>query len=253
MVTNGNSQSRTALLSGSGKPAERRYTHHRVSTQWGKLSSEQATDANFSIRWLDRRYIMTHSIRCHCGRLKGTLQSTREVNRCLCYCTDCQAFAHYLKRGTEILDASGGSGIVQTLPMNIAFTEGLDQLACMRLTPKGLLRWYARCCNTAIGNTLPNFKFSFIGLIDDCLAMKQGSLDEAFGPVHMHVHTRHAKGNPKPTANGLPGGYWRVGRMILTSRLNGDYRKNPFFSDTGAPIATPAVLGEDELHEIKNS
>jgi hypothetical protein len=194
---------------------------------------------------------MIHSIQCRCGRLKGTLRHTKDINRCLCYCTDCQAFAHFLKRETVILDDSGGSDIIQTLPRHVTFIEDLDYLACMRLTPKGLLRWYTTCCNTAIGNTLSNFKLSFVGLIDDCLAVEQGSLDEAFGPVGMHVHTRHARGNPKPTANGLLGGYWRLGRMMLKARLNGDYRKNPFFSVTGTPIDTPVVLDVQELRDIK--
>lgn len=195
---------------------------------------------------------MTHSIQCHCGRLKGTLRHTQDINRCLCYCTDCQAFAHYLKRETAILDASGGSNIIQTLPRHVAFTEGLDHLACMRLTPKGLLRWHTTCCNTAIGNTLANFKLSFVGLIDDCLTAEQGSLDEALGSVRMHVHTRHAKGNPTPKSGGWLGGFWHLGRMILKTRLNGGYRKTPFFSDTGAPIATPTVLSARELHDIKH-
>jgi hypothetical protein len=33
----------------------------------------------------------------------------------------------------------------------------------------GLLRWYAACCKTPIGNTLPNFRASFVGLIHSCL------------------------------------------------------------------------------------
>ncbi|MFD2190830.1 DUF6151 family protein [Pistricoccus aurantiacus] len=194
---------------------------------------------------------MSHSIRCHCGKLQGRLTPPSLVNRCVCYCTDCQAFAHFLKREKEILDAAGGSDVVQLLPKHVAFTQGLDQLACMRLTPKGLLRWYAACCNTAIGNTPANFKLSFVGLVADCLGSEQGSLDEAFGPVRMRVFTRHAKGELKPKTTGLPGGAWRAGRMFLTARLNGDYRKTPFFTESGAPIVTPRVLDEQELRDLK--
>jgi hypothetical protein len=50
---------------------------------------------------------MNHPIRCSCGVLKGTVSKTDVVNRCVCYCTDCQAFAHFLKRNTEILDGLG--------------------------------------------------------------------------------------------------------------------------------------------------
>ena len=99
---------------------------------------------------------MTYSIRCKCGKLKGKFKQTTDINKCVCYCADCQAFAHFLNRN-EILDKLGGTNILQTIPKNVTFTEGTENLACMRLTPNGLLRWYAACCNTPIGNTSPNF------------------------------------------------------------------------------------------------
>jgi hypothetical protein len=77
---------------------------------------------------------MSHSIRCHCGKVKGTLNHNQEFNRCVCYCADCQAFARFLKREPEILDEMGGTRIIQTIPANIRFTKGIENLACMRLT-----------------------------------------------------------------------------------------------------------------------
>ncbi len=53
-----------------------------------------------------------------------------------------------------VLDERGGSQIIQVPPKNLTFTQGREVLASMRLTEKGLLRWYAGCCNTPIGNTL---------------------------------------------------------------------------------------------------
>ncbi|MGF1603380.1 MAG: DUF6151 family protein [Thermosynechococcaceae cyanobacterium] len=64
---------------------------------------------------------MPHSIQCNCGKLKGALNRTDVVNRGVCYCSDCQAFARFLKRENEILDESGGTSIIQTIPSNITF------------------------------------------------------------------------------------------------------------------------------------
>lgn len=50
---------------------------------------------------------MTHSIRCDCGKLRGTLNHNPDINRCMCYCADCQAFARFLRREQEILDERG--------------------------------------------------------------------------------------------------------------------------------------------------
>jgi Family of unknown function (DUF6151) len=197
---------------------------------------------------------MTHLIRCNCGSLKGTLKRTQDVNRCVCYCADCQAFAHFLKREHEILDEVGGTNIIQTIPENVAFTEGSENLACMRLTANGLLRWYAACCNTPIGNTPPNFKLSFIGLIHNCLSSEQDSLDRVFGPIRMHVNTKHAVGEPKPKSVGLLAGTLRVISMILRARLDGSYKQTPFFvPESGAPIVTPKILSSQELRDIKDA
>lgn len=45
-------------------------------------------------------------LRCSCGALRGVLRgmSPARGNRVVCYCRDCQAFAHFLDRD-EILDA----------------------------------------------------------------------------------------------------------------------------------------------------
>jgi hypothetical protein len=132
--------------------------------------------------------VMTSSIHCHCDKLKGTLNRTQEVNRCVCYCADCQAFARFLKREHEILDDMGGTSIIQTIPANIRFTEGIENLTCMSLTENGMLRWYAACCNTPIGNTLSTPNLSFIGLIHNCLSSEQTDLDNTFGSIKMYIN-----------------------------------------------------------------
>ncbi len=191
---------------------------------------------------------MTHSLRCNCGKLQGTLKRTTEINRCVCYCADCQAFARFLKREHDILDAAGGTSIIQTIPKHVTFLEGTENLACIRLTETGLLRWYAACCNTPIGNTPPNFKFPFIGLIDNCLSTEPASFDATFGPVRMYVSTQSASGEPKPKSMGFFAGTLRVIGMVLRSRFDGSYKQNPFFVPaTGAPIVTPKVLDHQKL------
>jgi hypothetical protein len=179
------------------------------------------------------------------------LANPRSSNRVLCYCADCQAFAHFLGDAQRVLDARGGSDVIQVLPKNVAFTQGLDALACMRLRPKGLLRWYARCCRTPIGNTLPTPKLSFIGLVHSCLAGDGVSLDESCGPVGVWVNTQGAKGDPKPKAAGSGKMIRWFLRTALRARFNGDYRRNPLFHpETGAPIVTPQALSSDEWSRL---
>jgi Family of unknown function (DUF6151) len=184
---------------------------------------------------------MTHPLRCNCGKLTGTLvgvaspqeNCTKDINRCVCYCTDCQAFARFLKREDDILDEIGGTSIIQTIPKHVTFLEGTENLACIRLTENGLLRWYAACCNTPIGNTSPNFKLPFIGLIHNCLSAEQVSLDETFGPIRMYVSTQEAIGEHKPKSTGFLAGSLRVMGMVFRARFDGSYKQNPFYISMG--------------------
>jgi hypothetical protein len=193
---------------------------------------------------------MTHPLRCNCGKLTGTVDCTKDINRCICYCNDCQAFARFLKREDDILDEIGGTSIIQTIPKHVTFLEGTENLACIRLTENGLLRWYAACCNTPIGNTHPNFKLPFIGLIHNCLSTDRASLDETFGPIRTYVSTKEAIGEHKPQSTGFLAGALRVMGMVLRSRLDGSYKQTPFFNPaTGVPIVTPKVLTRQELKD----
>src|SRR5688572_12534539 len=95
-------------------------------------------------------------VRCSCGTLRAVVRgaSGGRGNHVVCYCDDCQSFAHFLERADDTLDAHGGTEIYQMSPARLEIIDGADRLACVRLAPKGLLRWYAACCRTPIGNTL---------------------------------------------------------------------------------------------------
>jgi hypothetical protein len=196
---------------------------------------------------------MNHPLQCRCGSLKGYISDSALVNRCVCYCGDCQAFAHFLGRPSEILDAQGGTDVIQTRPAKVTFTQGQEALACMRLTEKGLLRWYAACCNTPIGNTLPDVRVSFVGLVHSCLEGAGRSLDASFGPVRAYVNTKSAKGAVRSNSIGMISVILRFIAMVARARIDGSYKRTPFFSAAGAPIATPKVLSRGERDRLMSA
>ena len=183
--------------------------------------------------------------------MQGYVDYPQSSNRGVCYCKDCQAFARFLGGG-DILDEQGGTDVVQALPKNIHFTQGSEVLACVRLRENGLLRWYARCCNTPIGNTPANFKVSYVGLIHNCLEGSGKSLGESFGPVRLRVNTKSARGTPKPESMGFVPMVFRVLYTLLKARIDGSYRQTPFFA-SGVPVATPRVLSREELARVMSA
>jgi hypothetical protein len=197
---------------------------------------------------------MNHPLQCLCGTVKGRVTDPPRVNRAVCYCRDCQAFAHFLGRAGDILDSQGGTDVIQTIPARVTFTEGRAALACMRLSKNGLMRWYTACCKTPIGNTLPSFRFSFVGLIHNCVENVDVPLDSSFGPVRMRINTKGAKGTAVPGTFGATSGILRVLTMVARARIDGSYKRTAFFSvDSGAPIATPTVLSQGERASLLNA
>ena len=205
-------------------------------------------------RYVEKGTATNHPLRCRCGTVRGYVSHPEKVSRGVCYCKDCQAFAHFLGKTDDILDELGGTDVVATLPKYISFTQGFNTLACMSLTDHGMLRWYASCCNTPIGNTPRDFKTSHVGLIHTCLRDPSKTLEGSFGPVRMRVNTKHAKGKPKSLPISTVTSILRFLSSLIRARLDGSYKYTPFFTaDRGTPIVPPKVLTSSELERIMNA
>jgi hypothetical protein len=194
---------------------------------------------------------MNHPLQCRCGTIKGHVVRPGMANRAICYCRDCQAFARFLERADTVLDEHGGTGIVATLPGQVRFSQGLEALACMSLSDRGMVRWYASCCNTPIGNTPRDFRTPYVGLIESCLASDSPSLQESFGPVRMVLNTKYARGDVKSTPLGNLVTMLGLMKSVIGARLNGSYKRNPFFdTEAGSPIKRPRVLTQAEREQV---
>ena len=196
---------------------------------------------------ITRRAMTDIPVRCSCGSFRARLSNVGPKHgiRVICYCASCQAFARYLGRADEILDPHGGSDIYQVSPGRLEILEGKDQLACVHLTEKPTLRWYANCCKTPIGNTLNTNKLPFIGLLHSCLdsSASPDGLDGLVGPVRAGVNGTDAKGDTSglDISDSAPLSiYWRFFRLVIGTKLRGEHRKSPLFNrETGRPIVKP--------------
>lgn len=197
---------------------------------------------------------MEHLLRCNCGSVQGTVSQTEHANRAVCYCRDCQAYAHALGNPAGILDNLGGSDVVATLQQNVTFSKGTEFLVCMSLTERGLLRWYASCCNTPIGNTLRNPRISFVGLLHNCLEHAPSSIDAAFGAIRMRVNTKCAKGKVGSMPLSTFTSAARFFGSVVKARINGSYKRTPFFiAESSAPIVSPRVLSAAERQRVRSA
>jgi hypothetical protein len=192
-------------------------------------------------------------LRCRCGEVRGFVAdaSPRTVNRIVCYCDDCQAFAHRIGRA-DLLDAHGGSDIVQLAPASLTFVQGQDRIVGLRLAPKGLFRWYTSCCHTPVGNTLSP-AIPFVGILVQAFDGGAQRPDDAFGRPIGAILGKFAIGDPPADSKRM--NLWlmlRAIRMVLGWRLRGRAWPHPLFRrDTRAPIYPVTVLSQSERDALR--
>lgn len=181
---------------------------------------------------------------CKCGTLHGVLHnvSPRSGGHVKCYCRYCQMAARHFG-DSDALDEWGGTSIFQSLPSRVEFQGGGEHLACMRLSPKGLMRWYASCCNVLMFNMLGTPKIPMANLISARVADDHRA---ALGPVtcfHSTATVDHGAGSLKDSGNK------RAMARLLSRALGARLRRDsaaPFFAPDGSVSVRPYVLTLDE-------
>jgi hypothetical protein len=189
-------------------------------------------------------------LQCACGKLNGTALAVSPAagTRVLCYCDDCQAFAHFLGR-PDILEPGGGTDLFQTAPSRVRLAN-TDTLACVRLSDKGMHRWYCSECKTPVGNTMGP-RVPFVGVIHRGIMLDRGGSgrDAVLGPPLAHVQTRYAVGGTPVRAGRLSTlrVVGRTVRLLATWWLTRAGSPSPFFDPaTGAPRVAPRILTAEE-------
>lgn len=190
---------------------------------------------------------------CRCGTVRGLVRnlSPETTTHGVCLCDDCQAYAKFL--GTEgLLDVNGGTEITQVAHNHVEVLEGKSEVACVRLSAKGMHRWYARCCNTPLANTF-GAKSVFAGVCHACMVgTTEGSpVERAVGPIRERVQGRFGKGE-------LPPGTQQTASLSMIFHsvkrlshwwLTGAYKPSPFFVD-GRACVVPRILSADERRAL---
>ncbi|WP_105169943.1 DUF6151 family protein [Pseudoalteromonas sp. T1lg23B] len=183
------------------------------------------------------------SLSCQCNKVTASIApiSPKVANHLVCYCRDCQQFAHALKRTDDVLNAYGGTEIVQVPIADFNVLDGEEHIACLKLSDKGLHRWYAKCCNTPIGNTL-SASWPFIGVIRSFI--NDQALDEKAGTIKGSVHLKDATGLVPDELLG-PQGHKRLMLATLVKlacwKLKQKHTPNCLFNKDGTPIVTPHI------------
>ena len=182
-------------------------------------------------------------LKCSCGKVKGNTKNINEGSgtRIVCCCDDCQSFAKYLNQESSVLNQYGGTDIFQMPISSIKITDGIEQISSVMLSAKGMYRWYAKCCNTSIGNSM-GAEAPFIGVIHNFMD-NTSTRDEDLGKDRGHIQTKFAR---QKVPNDLKGSTLKIIFRSLSKfiiwKIKGLNKPSVFFDSNGKPIATPTIL-----------
>ena len=202
---------------------------------------------------------MEISLRCRCGLLRGKAHpiSPRTGKRLVCMCKDCQTYAHVLGRAEDILDPHGGTEVFQLTPAQITLTKGQEQLRCLRLSPKGLMRWYADCCKTPVANTLSSARAPFAGLIHTFVDLEAEHTDPelVFGPILAKAMAKDGYGDiPSDAHAGAPFALIVSALSFFAKAwIQGKHQPSPFFDPhTKKATVTPEILSLETREKFRS-
>ncbi|MHA6323496.1 DUF6151 family protein [Roseivivax sp. CAU 1753] len=179
------------------------------------------------------------ALSCSCDATRWVLARSMPGKLITCYCNGCQSYIRHLCRNDPdkaggLLSPEGGTLILQTLPDSLTIPRGADHLRALRMTSKGVVRWYAACCDTPVANTIATPALPFVGMV-----LPQGT--EAFGRCRTHVHTNHAA---RPVRQrGMAAAAWGLIGRGIAARLRGQ-TASPFFAE-GTLVRQPEVLDRE--------
>ena len=148
-------------------------------------------------------------LRCSCGAVTGTLRgvASRRGNRLVCYCDDCQSFAHFLRRPPSGFCARTAAPRSSDLARAVAVHRGIGRVACM--PSRGAARFAGmRLLSGRRSATLRHASGAVHRLIHSCIAFEATAAraTSCSGRPRSHLHalrrgrSRGTAGNERSSA-----------------------------------------------------
>lgn len=225
-------------------------------------------------------------VSCHCGQFKASVPIDEKgtPTRLKCYCIDCQTYVRHLEQAEVQLDENGGTDILQISPAQFSITAGEEYLGNLMLSPKGIYRWYATCCQTPICNTPSKAEMPYVGLLVNNIGKITGAntdlnpaqstnkatgknktltdenrhthLHDVIGPVKFGVGAgdKHPISADWPVSKGF-GFQGLFGTLMNMAkwRIRGDHKRSIFVdSISGKPLVEPTLLTIEQRNKARN-
>ena len=124
----------------------------------------------------------------------------------------------------------------------------------LKLSPKGAVRWFAKCCNTPIANTI-SLKMSFHGVLQNFIDFKSSDLSKGvlIGPLEYRCMGKYGTKNPPEGSHEKFSKilFFKIIKTTFLGKITKSYLPNSFFNEkTGLPISQTILLSKEEKNSI---
>lgn len=184
-------------------------------------------------------------LRCDCGFFQAVLHDVnpKSGTHLRCHCADCRAGFRVLRPGAQ----TRGIHLYQTDPDKVEIIAGPEYFECMQLSPNGIFRWYASCCNTPMFNTLKSAKIPFASVFTET-----AEDPSVFGPIVTEAHIKKSDG--KTVHKGMGKMVFRMLSRMISSKITGRWKETPFFlPPLYGPVFQPRLVDKNVKREAYKS
>ncbi|WP_271077958.1 DUF6151 family protein [Aurantiacibacter sp. MUD61] len=191
--------------------------------------------------------------RCKCGAVGGTIDIPPPVDGevIVCHCTDCRDFVRLCGKSEIMLDDLGGVSLFNFRGSRLHFSSGLEQMRCLHMTEKPVLRWVCSCCDTPMFNSFATTRIPFLDIFT--ATIKDISPLRGLTSKARHLFPDSATGDASDLPASTPAGLiLRTTPRIVREYVSGGRKANPLFdAKTGEPIAVPRRVSQAERAAIE--
>lgn len=185
--------------------------------------------------------MVTVNISCVCKEVQAEVSdvSPSTANHLVCFCHDCRDFLRFLEKA-DWLTPGNGAALVHVAAGRVSFKVGAERLQAIRLSDKGLFRYFTSCCKSPFGVTMsegmPLVAYS-THLVD--------SLTDFCAPSNCYGKFA-GPGAPSGIPSVVtPAFGFKMLRLLATWKVTGKGSPHPYFRN-GKSIAPVRVLTSDE-------
>lgn len=149
-----------------------------------------------------------------------------------------------------MLDDLGGVQLFNFRGSALTIAAGQEHIACLHMTDRPVLRWYASCCETPLFNSYATTRIPFFDIFREVLEDDTSLAGLVAAERHLFVQSATGDGSHLRHMS-VAALLWRTAPRLLREYASGGRHRSPLFDPaSGTPLTTPRRVTPSERSAI---